>query len=163
MVILCDEKLQELLKCESISALGIPEMLTRYHLCKKAWYVIPLTGQYHLDSDALFNDVYRCSSWFLYWSRCRASLHPHFLSVFYLLLLLLNYWFLLCFYWNQSIHIIALWEKIQLLVMGVVLKFCYMDLYYPSLVKYLVSAGPNQPIKRSQKLYIQVISLSLTM
>ncbi|KAL1811434.1 hypothetical protein ACET3Z_021499 [Daucus carota] len=36
MVILCDEKLQELLKCESISALGIPEMLTRYHLCKKA-------------------------------------------------------------------------------------------------------------------------------
>ncbi|KAL8098702.1 hypothetical protein AgCh_031448 [Apium graveolens] len=36
MVILCDGKLQELLKCESISALGIPEMLTRYHLCKKS-------------------------------------------------------------------------------------------------------------------------------
>ncbi|KAL8127365.1 uncharacterized protein LOC141721341 [Apium graveolens] len=36
MVIQCDVKLQELLKCESVSALGVPEMLARYHLCKKS-------------------------------------------------------------------------------------------------------------------------------
>ncbi|KAJ1405535.1 SWIB/MDM2 domain [Sesbania bispinosa] len=36
MVILCDAKLQELLGCESISALGIPEMLTRHHLFKQS-------------------------------------------------------------------------------------------------------------------------------
>ncbi|KAK7262105.1 hypothetical protein RJT34_29665 [Clitoria ternatea] len=34
MVISCDAKLQELLGCESISALGIPEMLARHHLFK---------------------------------------------------------------------------------------------------------------------------------
>ncbi|KAM3701320.1 hypothetical protein ACJW30_05G161600 [Castanea mollissima] len=32
MVILCDAKLRDLLGCESISALGIPEMITRHHL-----------------------------------------------------------------------------------------------------------------------------------
>ncbi|XP_061339834.1 uncharacterized protein LOC133286434 [Gastrolobium bilobum] len=36
MVILCDAKLQELLGCESISALGIPEMLARHHLFKQS-------------------------------------------------------------------------------------------------------------------------------
>ncbi|WOG99664.1 hypothetical protein DCAR_0519018 [Daucus carota subsp. sativus] len=36
MVIQCDEKLEELLKCKSVSALGIPEMLAHYHLCKKS-------------------------------------------------------------------------------------------------------------------------------
>lgn len=36
MVILCDAKLQELLGCESISALGIPEMLGRHHLFKRS-------------------------------------------------------------------------------------------------------------------------------
>lgn len=36
MVILCDAKLQELLGCESISALGIPEMLARHHLFKRS-------------------------------------------------------------------------------------------------------------------------------
>ncbi|KAK7387700.1 hypothetical protein VNO78_22490 [Psophocarpus tetragonolobus] len=36
IVILCDAKLQELLGCESISALGIPEMLARHHLFKQA-------------------------------------------------------------------------------------------------------------------------------
>ncbi|EYU27702.1 hypothetical protein ABFS82_13G132300 [Erythranthe guttata] len=35
MVIHCDAKLQELLGCESISALGIQEMLIRHHLLKK--------------------------------------------------------------------------------------------------------------------------------
>lgn len=35
MVILCDAKLQELLGCESISALGIPEMLARHHLFRQ--------------------------------------------------------------------------------------------------------------------------------
>ncbi|KAL3644072.1 hypothetical protein CASFOL_012004 [Castilleja foliolosa] len=35
-VILCDAKLQELLGCESISALGIPEMVARRHLFKKS-------------------------------------------------------------------------------------------------------------------------------
>ncbi|KAK4420816.1 Upstream activation factor subunit UAF30 [Sesamum alatum] len=34
--ILCDAKLQELLGCESISALGIPEMLAQHHLFKKS-------------------------------------------------------------------------------------------------------------------------------
>ncbi|PIN20546.1 hypothetical protein CDL12_06764 [Handroanthus impetiginosus] len=34
--ILCDAKLQDLLGCESISALGIPEMLTQRHLFKKS-------------------------------------------------------------------------------------------------------------------------------
>ncbi|KAL0443315.1 UNVERIFIED_CONTAM: Upstream activation factor subunit UAF30 [Sesamum latifolium] len=34
--IICDAKLQELLGCESISALGIPEMLARRHLYKKS-------------------------------------------------------------------------------------------------------------------------------
>ncbi|KAL0398850.1 UNVERIFIED_CONTAM: hypothetical protein Sradi_2228300 [Sesamum radiatum] len=34
MVIHCDAKLQELLGCESISALGIQEMLVRHHLLK---------------------------------------------------------------------------------------------------------------------------------
>ncbi|MED6157097.1 hypothetical protein PIB30_020254 [Stylosanthes scabra] len=36
MVIICDEKLQELLGCESISALGISEMLGRHHLFKQS-------------------------------------------------------------------------------------------------------------------------------
>lgn len=36
MVIICDAKLQELLGCESISALGIPEMLARHHLFKRS-------------------------------------------------------------------------------------------------------------------------------
>ncbi|KAF7803829.1 Upstream activation factor subunit UAF30 [Senna tora] len=36
MVILCDAKLQELLGCESISALGIQEMLARHHLFKRS-------------------------------------------------------------------------------------------------------------------------------
>ncbi|KAJ7967785.1 Upstream activation factor subunit spp27 like [Quillaja saponaria] len=36
MVIICDAKLQELLGCESISAIGIPEMLARHHLFKQA-------------------------------------------------------------------------------------------------------------------------------
>lgn len=36
MAILCDAKLQELFGCESISALGIPEMLARRHLYKKS-------------------------------------------------------------------------------------------------------------------------------
>ncbi|KAH7572616.1 hypothetical protein JRO89_XS04G0281500 [Xanthoceras sorbifolium] len=36
MVILCDEKLRELLKCESISALGIHEMLARNHFFRKS-------------------------------------------------------------------------------------------------------------------------------
>ncbi|KAL0443012.1 UNVERIFIED_CONTAM: hypothetical protein Slati_2023900 [Sesamum latifolium] len=35
MVIHCDAKLQELLGCESISALGIQEMLVRHHLLKQ--------------------------------------------------------------------------------------------------------------------------------
>ncbi|XAR65733.1 hypothetical protein NMG60_11009935 [Bertholletia excelsa] len=35
MAILCDAKLQELLGCESISAIGVPEMLTRHHLFKR--------------------------------------------------------------------------------------------------------------------------------
>ncbi|XP_027332302.1 uncharacterized protein LOC113847406 [Abrus precatorius] len=35
MVILCDTKLQELLGCESISAVGMPEMLARNHLFKQ--------------------------------------------------------------------------------------------------------------------------------
>lgn len=35
MVIHCDAKLQELLGCESISALGIQEMLLRHHLLKQ--------------------------------------------------------------------------------------------------------------------------------
>ncbi|XP_011097816.1 uncharacterized protein LOC105176645 [Sesamum indicum] len=34
--ILCNAKLQELLGCESISALGIPEMLAQHHLFKKS-------------------------------------------------------------------------------------------------------------------------------
>ncbi|KAK4439738.1 Upstream activation factor subunit UAF30 [Sesamum alatum] len=34
--IICDSKLQELLGCENISALGIPEMLARRHLYKKS-------------------------------------------------------------------------------------------------------------------------------
>ncbi|CAA0833625.1 SWIB complex BAF60b domain-containing protein [Striga hermonthica] len=34
--ILCDAKLQELLGCESISALGLPEMLAQRHLSKKS-------------------------------------------------------------------------------------------------------------------------------
>ncbi|XP_016492438.1 uncharacterized protein LOC107811957 [Nicotiana tabacum] len=36
MVIRCDAKLQDLLGCESISALGIQEMLARHHLFKKS-------------------------------------------------------------------------------------------------------------------------------
>ncbi|XP_015878760.2 uncharacterized protein LOC107415020 [Ziziphus jujuba] len=36
MVILCDAKLQDLLGCKSISALGIQEMLTRHHLFKQS-------------------------------------------------------------------------------------------------------------------------------
>ncbi|KAK3218872.1 hypothetical protein Dsin_012842 [Dipteronia sinensis] len=36
MVILCDAKLRELLKCESISALGIHEMLARNHFFRKS-------------------------------------------------------------------------------------------------------------------------------
>ncbi|KAJ7946376.1 Upstream activation factor subunit spp27 like [Quillaja saponaria] len=36
MVIICDAKLQELLGCDSISALGIPEMLARHHLFKQS-------------------------------------------------------------------------------------------------------------------------------
>ncbi|KAF5742122.1 putative brg-1 associated factor [Tripterygium wilfordii] len=36
MVILCDEKLRELLGCESISAVGINEMLARHHLFKRS-------------------------------------------------------------------------------------------------------------------------------
>ncbi|XP_057982714.1 formin-like protein 18 isoform X2 [Malania oleifera] len=36
MVIVCDAKLQELLGCESISALGIHEMLARHHLFKRS-------------------------------------------------------------------------------------------------------------------------------
>ncbi|KAL2339246.1 hypothetical protein Fmac_013692 [Flemingia macrophylla] len=36
MVIVCDAKLQELLGCESISALGVPEMLARHHLFKQS-------------------------------------------------------------------------------------------------------------------------------
>ncbi|XP_022886574.1 uncharacterized protein LOC111402471 isoform X1 [Olea europaea var. sylvestris] len=36
MTIICDAKLQELLGCESISALGMPEMLARRHLFKKS-------------------------------------------------------------------------------------------------------------------------------
>ncbi|XP_060191046.1 uncharacterized protein LOC132620402 [Lycium barbarum] len=36
VVIQCDAKLQVLLGCESISALGIPEMLARHHLFKKS-------------------------------------------------------------------------------------------------------------------------------
>ncbi|GAV65214.1 SWIB domain-containing protein/DEK_C domain-containing protein [Cephalotus follicularis] len=36
MVILCDAKLRELLGCESISALGIAQMLTRHHLFKRS-------------------------------------------------------------------------------------------------------------------------------
>ncbi|KAL6311056.1 hypothetical protein AAG906_011741 [Vitis piasezkii] len=36
MVILCDAKLQEIFGCESISALGIPEILMRHHLCKRS-------------------------------------------------------------------------------------------------------------------------------
>lgn len=36
MFIRCDAKLKELLGCESISALGIPEMLARHHLFKKS-------------------------------------------------------------------------------------------------------------------------------
>ncbi|XP_059283418.1 uncharacterized protein LOC132037001 isoform X2 [Lycium ferocissimum] len=36
MVIQCDAKLQVLLGCEIISALGIPEMLARHHLFKKS-------------------------------------------------------------------------------------------------------------------------------
>ncbi|XP_047337814.1 alpha-protein kinase 1 [Impatiens glandulifera] len=35
MSIICDEKLRELLGCESISALGVPEMLARHHLFKQ--------------------------------------------------------------------------------------------------------------------------------
>ncbi|CAL5409387.1 unnamed protein product [Camellia sinensis] len=35
MAILCDAKLQNLLGCESISALGVPEMLVRHHLFKR--------------------------------------------------------------------------------------------------------------------------------
>lgn len=36
MVILCDPKLHELLGCESISALGVQEMLDRYHFFKQS-------------------------------------------------------------------------------------------------------------------------------
>ncbi|KAJ9180847.1 hypothetical protein P3X46_009045 [Hevea brasiliensis] len=36
MVILCDAKLRELLGCESISAVGVEEMLARHHLFKKS-------------------------------------------------------------------------------------------------------------------------------
>ncbi|KAK9268509.1 hypothetical protein L1049_000262 [Liquidambar formosana] len=35
MMILCDAKLQELFGCESISALGIPEMLAHHHILKR--------------------------------------------------------------------------------------------------------------------------------
>jgi upstream activation factor subunit UAF30 len=35
MAIVCDSKLQELFGCESISALGIPELLARHHLFKQ--------------------------------------------------------------------------------------------------------------------------------
>ncbi|GAV87258.1 SWIB domain-containing protein [Cephalotus follicularis] len=35
MVILCDAKLQELFGCESISALGIPEVLGRHHIVRR--------------------------------------------------------------------------------------------------------------------------------
>ncbi|KAL5548517.1 hypothetical protein UlMin_003748 [Ulmus minor] len=35
MAILCDSKLQELFGCQSISALGIPEVLARHHIFKK--------------------------------------------------------------------------------------------------------------------------------
>ncbi|XP_065854190.1 uncharacterized protein [Euphorbia lathyris] len=36
MVILCDVKLRELLGCENISAVGVEEMLSRYHLFKRS-------------------------------------------------------------------------------------------------------------------------------
>lgn len=36
MVILCDAKLSELLGCESISALGISEMVARHHLFQRS-------------------------------------------------------------------------------------------------------------------------------
>ncbi|XP_031124513.1 kinesin-like protein klp-20 [Ipomoea triloba] len=36
MAIQCDAKLQQLLGCESISALGVPEMLARHHLSKRS-------------------------------------------------------------------------------------------------------------------------------
>ncbi|KAM7264115.1 hypothetical protein ACFE04_001798 [Oxalis oulophora] len=36
MVILCDEKLHELLGCESISAIGIPQLLTRHHFFRRS-------------------------------------------------------------------------------------------------------------------------------
>ncbi|OWM83339.1 protein TRI1 [Punica granatum] len=36
MAVNCDEKLRELLGCESISALGVPQMLDRHHLLKKS-------------------------------------------------------------------------------------------------------------------------------
>lgn len=44
MVIRCDAKLQDLLGCESISALGIQEMLARHHLFKKSWPLIWLVN-----------------------------------------------------------------------------------------------------------------------
>lgn len=43
MVILCDAKLRDLLGCESISALGIPEMITRHHLFNQSWCLVMLT------------------------------------------------------------------------------------------------------------------------
>ncbi|KAL9318182.1 hypothetical protein ACSQ67_014699 [Phaseolus vulgaris] len=50
MVILCDAKLQELLGCESISALGIPEMLARHHLFKQSDSNVRLTFPFILLS-----------------------------------------------------------------------------------------------------------------
>lgn len=44
MVISCDAKLQELLGCESISALGIPEMLARHHLFKQSDTLTPVSA-----------------------------------------------------------------------------------------------------------------------
>ncbi|KAL6197702.1 hypothetical protein ACLB2K_033307 [Fragaria x ananassa] len=45
MVIVCDPKLHELLGCDSISALGVQEMLDRYHFIKQGWDI------YHLVSS----------------------------------------------------------------------------------------------------------------
>nr|XP_011462043.1 PREDICTED: upstream activation factor subunit UAF30-like [Fragaria vesca subsp. vesca] len=36
MAILCDAKLQDLFSCESISALGIPEVLARHHIFRRS-------------------------------------------------------------------------------------------------------------------------------
>jgi upstream activation factor subunit UAF30 len=36
MAIMCDAKLQEIFGCESISALGIPEVLGRHHIFRRS-------------------------------------------------------------------------------------------------------------------------------